>query len=392
VPKQVQIKPNIRHLSKPLSPWVFILRNPSKSLPMMLSITLAVMLIAGITAIMSSIPLSIKKVYGYSRFLTGATTRGDMSLFPELLKRFENAPIPIEKKIACRTMAFNVKSLVGNWPFFLHGFHEEDMKYIIQKMGFTNYEGKLPKIGEPEAFVTEPVARNLDLSLGGILLSPNDEQNYSPKIVRVVGIAKSEEWFALTSYDYLKQNHFPPVDVLMVFATTQNDQRKLDQWTENELQDIRARAYTYPQLEKETTENFKTLFRILNLVIAMLVIVVTLMMGMFVNIYLSQRTTEFGLLQALGYTRKSLISRALSEASLMVITGWILGVTATFTVLSMIKTYLMQPRGYYIDPLDLTSYGYTLPVPIAILFVAVITVWFHFKDFDPINVVERRIV
>jgi ABC-type antimicrobial peptide transport system permease subunit len=150
-------------------------------------------------------------------------------------------------------------------------------------------------------------------------------------------------------------------------------------------------VYTYPSLERDTTETFRILFKILNVVVGLLVTVITIMMGMLINIYLGQRIVEFGLLQAIGFTQRRLISRAIFEASLIVVVGWVLGVLAAGALLYIIQLVLMKPRGFYLDPTDPIAYAYSIPVPIAILAAAALTVWWRFRKFDPISVVERRI-
>lgn len=378
--------------SRPLAPWVFPVRNVGKSAPFLLVIVLAVLLIVGIVAIMDSIPLSVSKVYGYSRYLTGATPRGDVSFFPVLKEHFERSPISIERTVVGRTVIFNVESIVGKWPFVLHGITNDDAEYIIKKAGLGRLHGRLPTPGAPEAVITEPIARNLNLRIGSVLLRPDDEKNYSPQTVRVVGICDGDEWFAFSSYEYLKENHFPPVDVLMVFAPNQREQRSLDRWAEESLKGKKAVVFTYPTLEKETAETFDILFQILNLVVALLVSVITLMMGMLINIYLGQRVAEFGLLQAMGFTKRRLARRAFVEALIVVLFGWILGIAVAWCLLFLVKGTLMDPRGFYINPLDAKAYLYSLPVPIAILFAAAVTVFWRFRRFDPISVIERRIV
>jgi hypothetical protein len=52
----------------------------------------------------------------------------------------------------------------------------------------------------------------------------------------------------------------------------------------------------------------------------------------------------------------------------------------------------MYPRAYALDPYDSLAYSYTLAVPVVILAGAALTVWSRFRKFDPIAVVERRIV
>lgn len=341
---------------------------------------------------MNSIPLSIETVYGFSRFLTGVTTRGDASEVPSLEDHFEQSPITIEKQIRCRTTIFNVKSIVGPWPFVMYGFKGEDVPYVVEKFEMGELRGRLPESGEPEAVITSQIATNLDLKIGDALLKPDDERNYSPSPVKVVGIFESREWLTFTSYGYLAVNHFPPIDVFLLFAENQQKQRQLDQWTEDSLKGQRAVVFTYPSLQRDTRETFITLFKILNVVVGLLVVVIAIMMAMLVNIYLTQRIVEFGLLQAIGITKRRLMLRAIKEVSLVVVLGWVLGAALVYTLLSVIKVRLMDPRAYALDPLDPMAYAYTLSVPVVILLAAAFAVWYRFKVFDPIAVVERRVI
>jgi putative ABC transport system permease protein/lipoprotein-releasing system permease protein len=376
----------------PLSAWVFLIRNPGKTGPLAGVIMLAVLLIAGIVTVMNSIPLSIQTVYGFSRFLTGITSRGDPSKIPILEERFKSSPVPIERKIRCRTTIFNVKSIVGPWPFVMYGLKADDANYFIEKFQLSKIAGRLPEPGEPEAVITEQVSVNLSVGLGDTLLGPDIDRSFSPYPVKVVGIFESKEWLSFTSYDYLAANHFPPLDVFLLFAKNQATQRQLDAWAEQSLKEDRAVVFTYPSLQRDTRETFRTLFKILNVVVGLLVVVIAIMMAMLVNIYLTQRIVEFGLLQAIGITKSQLTWRAIKEVSLVVAIGWLLGALLVYTLLSLIKRQLMDPRAFALDPLDPVAYGYTLSVPIVILLAAIITVWYRFKVFDPIAVVERRIV
>jgi ABC-type antimicrobial peptide transport system permease subunit len=137
---------------------------------------------------------------------------------------------------------------------------------------------------------------------------------------------------------------------------------------------------------------FKTLFQILNVVIGTLVVVITFMMGMLINIYQTQRLVEFGLLQALGYTKRQLLKRVLKESAVVVVLGWILGVGLGFCLLLVVKRVLMDPNAYEIMLDDPVAFRYTLPIPVAIMFVAALTVFLRFRNFDPVGVVERRLV
>jgi ABC-type lipoprotein release transport system permease subunit len=376
-----------------LAPWNYLVRNAGKTAPLVGVIVLAVLLIAGIVSMMNSIPLSIKTIYSYSRYSLGITPRGDPSMTPAIRAIIEReAPVPIERIAVCRASSAEVRSIVGKWPFVVIGLEADALRYVLRRLGGERLEGRLPVAGKPEAVISEPVARNLNLRIGDELLGPEQDEAYSPQSVRVVGIAQTDQWTMLSSYEYYAANHLPPVDLLMVFARDLRDQERLDRWATERFKGERAQIFAYHELEKSTDEMFDILYKILNVVIGTLVLVITLMMGMLMNIYLSQRTQEFGLLQALGYTKRRLLRRVFGETLIVVVGGWLLGLAAAVGLLHVVDAALMHPQAFALDTLDRTALLYTAPVPIAIFATAWLTVRLRFQRFDPVGVVERRLV
>jgi ABC-type lipoprotein release transport system permease subunit len=236
------------------------------------------------------------------------------------------------------------------------------------------------------------VATNLGLEIGSELLGPEQQDSYSQQSVRVVGIVESDEWLMFIPIEYHRKYHFPPVDVLLVFANNLVDQQRLDAWALEAFKGERARLYAFQDLEQQTEAAFKTLYTILNVVIASLVVVLTVMMGMLMNIYQSQRTQEFGLLQALGYRKSMILGRVLSEIVIVLAGSWLLGVIVAYTLLMVVKVQLFDPRAYALDPTDARTYLYSTPVPVMIFIVAAVDFMVRLKRFDPVGVVERRLV
>jgi ABC-type lipoprotein release transport system permease subunit len=196
----------------------------------------------------------------------------------------------------------------------------------------------------------------------------------------------------LAPISYLEQYHFPPVDVGIVFAKNLDEQAKLDQWAVKHFKGRPVGVLAYFQILRNTNEMFTTLFMILNVVIATLVVVLTFMMGMLINIYQSQRLVEFGLLQAIGYTKARILKRVLTETLLVIVFGWALGVVSAYGLLTVAKTLLMDPKAFELNVVDPIAFMYTIPLPIMILFTASASVILRFRNFDPVGVVERRLV
>ncbi len=378
---------------KPLAPILYVRRNLSRVAPLVAVIVLAVMLISAIIAMINSIPLSIKRIYAYSRHYAGVSPRGNPLLTPIWRERIlQNSPIKVGRVITCRASENQVRSIVGKWPFVVLALSPDDMDYYLHRLGSRRVAGRIPFDGRPEAIVSEPVARNLGKKLGDALLSKDWEDAFSPNQVNITGIADTDEWLMLMPLAYHKKYHFPPIDVLLFFAEKQSEQRALDKWIFESLKGENARVWTYERLESTTNEMFNILYKILNVIIFTLVAVITLMMAMLINIFQSQRIQEFGLLQALGYSKSSLVRRVLLEITTVVVSGWVLGIVAAYLMLLTVETQLMYPQAFYLDKLDLAAYRYTILVPIAILLAAIFTVLRNLRKFDPVGVLERRTV
>lgn len=378
---------------KPLRASTFLLRNAGKSTPLVAVIVLAVMLIAGVVSLMNSIPYSIRTIYAQSRHYLGLTPRGDALMTPLLIARLQESPVPVERLMVARAVEFEVRSIVGPWPFVVLGLEQADLTYYLDRVTpEARLEGRLPGAGQPEVVLSEPIARNLGLQVGDLVLGPEKREAYSPNEVRLVGIVHSPEWIALGSVEYMREHHFPPVDVLLAFAADLSSQDGLDRWAVEAFQGERARTFAFHKLNEQTDEMFAILYRILDTVVGLLVVVITLMVAMLMNIYQTQRVQEFGLLQAMGYTRAAILRRLLGESALVVTVGWLLGVLMAYLLLNIIKATLMAPRAFAINTTDLLAYSYTIPVPIAIFVVASAVLMLRLRRFDPIATIERRLV
>ena len=380
-------------LSKPLSPLTFLRRNASKTVPLIAVITLAVMLVQSIIALINSIPLSIRTIYRYTDRFLGVSPRLDPSLTKVLVRDLTtNPPFPIERVILCRGSAAQVKSIVGKWPFAVMGFDGPDLDYYLARQGATGIVGRKPIDGKPEMMVSVPVATNLGVKIGDVVLKPDDTDMFSRHPVKLVGIIQTERWLMVSNRKYFADTQPIPVDFALIFTKDPKDQDAYDRWAEKKMKGKFAQLFAYHQIDKQSKDMFEVLYKIIDAVIAILVIVISIMMGMLMNIYQSQRLVEFGLLQAIGHTKSQLFKRVLTESTIVIIGGWAFGLLVARLLLMGLKAALMDPHAFALDTADRMAIAYTIPVPFAILLIAFGTIWLRFRKFDPVAVVERRIV
>lgn len=375
----------------PLSPLLFLVRNPGRSLPLTLVLALAVVTIASVVALLNSIDRTILKIYDYNRYFAAISPRGAERLKPELMKRVREAPhygTYFETVVAF----MNAETIVGRMPFVIFGLKQEDIEPLVARCRLRLAQGRYPDPNQPEVVLSEPLMRNKKLKLGDVVLSPFIPDQYAPVPVRVVGVLKGDTWLAIASYEFIRNHFFAPVRNLLIFASEVRHQPRLDRWLRENLRGEQARVWTYAELQEETHRAFQNLYFITGIVVVVVAFMLATMTGLLANIYFQQRLVEFGLLQAIGYTRRELLWRVSAETIAVVVLGWVLGVASALGALFWAKGAIMEPRGLYMEPLDPIAYRYTLPIPLMVLAFALFTIGWRLRTFDPVAIVERRIV
>lgn len=375
----------------PLSPWLFILRNPGRTFPLGLVLLLAVLTIAGVIALLNSIDRTILKIYDYNRYFAAITPRGSERLDPALEQLVRRSPL-VGEIFTTNVCFMTVQTIVGKMPFVIFGLRQPELPRMAAYCQLRLAQGRYPAPGAPEVILSEPLLKNKNLKIGDILLSPLVPDQYAPVPARIVGVLKGETWLALTSYEFVQAHFYPPLENLLVFAKEARKQPALDRWISLQLKGKQARVWIYQGLVEETQRSFRNLYFIIRIVVLVISLMLAIMMGLLSNIYFQQRVVEFGLLQAIGLTRRSILKRVSMETTVVVLLGWTLGLILTFGVLTLGKAYVMAPRGLYLEPLDSVAYRYTIPVPVMMLLFAIGTIAWRLRRFDPVAIVERRIV
>lgn len=384
--------PTSSRSTRPLSAGTFLRRNIRRTLPVALVIMVAVMLIVGIISLMNSIPLSVKTIYRYLENETGISTRINPLLGPQLRRDIiASTPFPLDRVIDARVVPAKISSIVGDWPFVVLALTDADRDYYMRAMRSGKLMGRLPSGSAAEAVISDPVARSLKKKVGDLLLSPEWDDRFSPNPVRIVGIVQSPEYYAIIPQEYHKQFHGPPVDIFLCFTKDRSKQKEFDTWALDKFTSATTQVFSYSQVVRQSDQMFEILYRILNIVILVLVIVITFMMALLINIHQTQRIHEYALLQALGYTKRQLVTRAMSEMVILIVGGWIAGCALAYGMLVVVNNTLMYPRAFALNLLDAGAFAGTVPVPLAILATSAYTILRNFRRFDPVGTLERRI-
>jgi hypothetical protein len=382
--------PAVSAASNPLSAWLFFRRNLSRTAPVALVIVLSVVLIGTVVTIIRSIDLTVLTVYGYNRYFLVAVPRNGNQVDPlaEQTIRAEPLARQIYRISVCFT---NIHTIFGKFPFVLFGLTQEEMPKMLRLTRMRLVEGRLPREGEAACALSVGIARNRNLKIGDVVLAPNIEDSFSPVPVKLVGLLDGENWFAVISKEFVQKHYFPPLEEIVVAAPTPQQQPELDRRLDKVLDKRQVRLFTYGQLVRELRSSLRNLYLIMNIVITIVVLVIAIMIGMLSNIFFMQRLPEFALLAAMGYTRGMLLWRVVRETALLVALGWTIGVLLSMGILWALYWWVFEPRGMLLQPMDWQAYRYTIPVPIAVLAFAAMSVGPRLLTMDPVLVIERKV-
>ncbi len=382
--------PAVSAASNPLSAWLFFRRNLSRTAPVALVIVLSAVLIGTVVTIIRSIDLTVLTVYGYNRYFLVAVPRNGNQVDPlaEQTIRAEPLAREIYRISVCFT---NIHTIFGKFPFVLFGLTQEEMPKVLRLTRMRLVKGRLPREGEAACALSVGIARNRNLKIGDVVLAPNIEDSFAPVPVKLVGLLDGENWFAVISKEFVQKHYFPPIEEIVVAAPTPEQQPELDRRLDRVLDKRQVRLFTYGQLVRELRSSLRNLYLIMNIVITIVVLVIAIMMGMLSNIFFMQRLPEFALLAAMGYTRGMLLWRVVRETALLVTLGWTTGVLLSMGILWALYWWVFEPRGMLLQPMDWQAYRYTIPVPIAVLAFAAMSVGPRLLAMDPVLVIERKV-
>jgi ABC-type antimicrobial peptide transport system permease subunit len=124
---------------------------------------------------------------------------------------------------------------------------------------------------------------------------------------------------------------------------------------------------------------------------AILAIVAATGLAVLSHVFTSQRSTEFGVLNALGYPRRLLVWRVLKETAFTTCIAWGLSVIVVMAGIILTRSLIFAPLGLKFDLFNITPWLYTLPIPVAVLSISVITIARTLSRLDPVTIIEQRV-
>jgi ABC-type lipoprotein release transport system permease subunit len=391
---------------KPLAPATFYRRHRRR----------AVLLIGGMSVMILAVALFIfviavdadaqEPLLGYLRRVSIVRSPGIVQSLGRAVVTEVEAHPAVERVIPFATRSHMLSASIPPFrgaeasPF---GVYARDMAYLVELYGLELKEGRLPRPGSNEMVIPESLAQNRDLKIGD-LIGDAAQPAYAgapslPVQFVITGIfarppaAGDENWWAFVSLEFLEdQDVFPlPAVLPLIVVPWEGHKGALDDWLEFELAGLDASVLTHRQQVARVRQGARSEMLAMALLESLIAVVAALGLAVLNYVFVSQRQAEFGVLHALGYSRRQLVRRVLGETAFTTGLAW--GLSAVVALIGMLclRFGLFAPLGLSFNLFSVTPWLYTLPIPLAVLAVTAGTTAWTLSKVDAVSIIERRV-
>jgi ABC-type antimicrobial peptide transport system permease subunit len=281
------------------------------------------------------------------------------------------------------------------------GLSAEDMAYVVELFDLGLKEGRLPRAYTNEIVISEVTAQNCHLKVGDALGSYENpvyrDAPVLPTELVISGIfarpaaLEDETWLSFASLEFLNSHAgYAEFSRRLIAIPRAGQKATLDDWLENELTSNRVSAVTYGRELARKQESTRSLILTIAVIESAVAIVIALSLAVLNYIFVSQRRSEFGVLNALGWHRLKLVWRAVRETAFTTTMAWGFSVALCCIVLLGLQVGVFTPLGLRFDFFNPTPWLSTLPIPIMVLVVTAGTIGRTLAKLDPVTIIEMR--
>jgi ABC-type lipoprotein release transport system permease subunit len=383
----------------PLSPFTYYCRHKRQTLLLMGLIALMTLGVCTMVRLLDTLP---EGRYATANYLTRVSlvSAAGPSLDPGVVTQIRTHP-GVAQVIQEKGLQLEAPYIFGEHHLF--GVTETDMQVLMDACDLDLKQGRLPHPRTNEMALTEEVANTMGLQIGDQIDHSIGEDwggdNYYAAIpvpLELVGILESQSpepqiRLGFVSYEYVNSHELfvSPWSPGLVVIARDDQAAEVETFLEREIASPSTRVMTHGQLSDKYEDSLVGLHVIFGVVDVLVAIVMALVIAAINQIAQTKRLEEFGLLNALGHSRKRLLRRLTLEIAITAGLGWLVGLALSWMLFALLRESVFQPRGIPLSLATPTPIWFSLPLPlITIAFVAWATRR-TFAQFDAVAIVER---
>jgi ABC-type lipoprotein release transport system permease subunit len=385
-----------RSSAKPLSFLTFYQRHRRRGVLIILSTALMVLGIALPVFLFSAMTSAMMPFFEYLQYISEISpTHSEID--PSVVGQIKSHPAVAHAIPAIPLGMQMILPPGGGTDINIYGVAEADLSVLLESFGVHVQEGRLPQPRSNEIVLSAAIAANRDLHLGDVIGGETDNGHTLvvddlPTEMVVAGILSPDRpWVGFASYEYLHGHELTSSRTPRLLLIPHEGQKQtLDGWLEESVAATQAQVVTYAIEEREYREMTTSIVLAFAALESMIAAVAAIALATLNHIFFTQRSEEFGILNAIGHSRRWLVFRTMKETGSVVGIAWVVGAMLCGIGLLVLQSLVYTPRGLTLDYFSPTPWLLTLPIPIAVLAATSGTVSRMLAKLDPISIIERR--
>jgi len=394
----------------PLSSWTFVLRHRRRSFLLLAAVGLMVLGVALPRFINTVQNTSMLPLYlGYTTHATiispGFTYR---EIPADITAQIKDHPaVALTVPVKALNMITNVPMYGELAPMAVYAVREQDLPLLLEVYGLRLGDGDMIQPRSDQIVLTSALARNRSLDMGGKIGHPVNERDDMPTELTVVGLLESTNpalveragydmpslprWAGFASYEYIDgHERYTGTPTQMLIIPIEGREPEVETWLRETIASPRVEIETLDTSYRRWLGLVQISQTIADIGIVILTIAAGLALIILNYIFFTQRRDEFGTLYALGYSRSTLLTRALRESISITAVAWLIGAAICIAIVISLQIYIYTPVGTSVDFANLTPWLFTLPIPIAVITASAGTIAWALSRLDPVAIIERR--
>jgi ABC-type lipoprotein release transport system permease subunit len=382
--------------ARPLSSLTFYLRHRRRGVLMILSTALMVLAIAFPVFLLSAM---MSAMGPHTEYLQQVSVVSPIhsELDPGVVGQIKSHPTVARTIPAIRLGMQMVLPPGGGTDVNIYGVSEADLPVLLESYGLHVQEGRLPRPRSNEMVLSAAIATNRYLHVGDVIggETANGEAfvvDDLPTEMVVAGVLSPDRpWIGFASYEYLHSHELTSSrSPRLLIIPRQGQKQALDSWLEGSMASTQAQVITHAMMEREYREMMTTTVLTFAALEYMIAAVAAIALATLNHIFFTQRREEFGILNALGRSRRWLVLRTMKETGSVAGIAWVAGAVLCGVGLLGVQSLVYGPRGLTVDFTSLSPWLLTLPLPLSVVAASAGVVAWMLHRLDPVSVIERR--
>jgi len=396
--EESQGKPSTKQsYAKPLSPITFSLRHRRRGVLLILSTALMVLSITIPVFLLSAMVSAMKPYYQYLQEVSVIQRTAHSELDPGVIGQIKSHPAVAHTIVSIPLSIQMILPPGGATDVPVFGISETEFPVLLESYGMHLDEGRMPQTGSNEIVISSAIAINRDLHIGDLIGGEMDNgdsliEDNIPVEMEIVGILSPDRpWIGFASYEYLNAHELTSSrGRRWIIIPSGGQKQALDTWLAENVDSTQAQIVLYQEEEREFREMTTSLVLTFAVLECMIAGVAAIALAALNYIFFTQRRTEFGILNAIGYSRLWLVWRTMKETISMIGIAWVLGAALCGIGLFIMHYFFYAPRGLTLNFFNLTPWLLTLSIPLAVFVSSAGVVARMLRKLDPVAIVERR--